>query len=90
MPPGKKSICCRNFSDGVRLGEGLGTLKGLPKALISLVGHFEGGSSEGKMAKNCQKGPKRQLFKEFQKSKILLIAMSLIGWLGSRDVGVQN
>ena len=54
-PPSEKSICCRDFGDGVRSGEGLGTLRRLPKAPISLVGHFEGGSSGGKIAKNGQK-----------------------------------
>ena len=53
--PSEKSIGCRDFGDGVRSGEGLGTLRRLPKAPISLVGHFEGGSSGGKMAKNGQK-----------------------------------
>ena len=54
-PPSEKSKGCRDFGDGVRSGEGLGTLRRLPKAPISLVGHFEGGSSGGKMAKNGQK-----------------------------------
>ena len=31
MPPGEKSICYRDFGDGVRSGEGLGTLRRLIK-----------------------------------------------------------
>ena len=53
--PSEKSIGCRDFGDGVRSGERPGTLRRLSKAPISLVGHFEGGSSGGKMAKNGQK-----------------------------------
>ena len=86
-PPSEKSICCRDFGDGVRSGEGLGTLRRLPKAPISLVSHFEGGSPGGKMAKN---GQKVNFFLKSKNPRFFLPAMSMVGWLGSGDVGVQN
>ena len=54
-PPSEKSICCRDFGDGVRSGVGLGTLRRLPKAPISLVGHFEGGLQGAKWPKMAKK-----------------------------------
>ena len=61
-PPSEKSKGCHDFGNGVRSGEGPGTLKRLPKAPIFLVGHFKGGSSEGKMTKNGQKDNFRNNF----------------------------
>ena len=86
-PPSEKSIGCRNFGDGVRSREGLGTLRSLPKAPISLVRHLEGGYPGGKMTKN---GQVDNFSKKCKNPRFFLSAMSSIGWLGSGDVGVQN
>ena len=83
MSPGEKSIYYHNFGDGVRSGEGLGTLRRFPKAPIFSVRHLEGGSPGGKMAKNGQK----TCFPKISKIQIFLIHNVIDRLAGLRECG---